>query len=296
MVPARVHASLLGLTVGDAFGETFFFADCDERVQHRRIAPRVPGPRHWTDDTAMALGIVEVLEHHGRIDQEELARVFARNYAADPRRGYGGTAHSILREIGEGVPWQKAAGDAFYGQGSMGNGAAMRVAPLGAWFAEDLSRVVSEALASAAPTHAHADGGAGAVAVAVATAVAATGGTVDHFWAAILDLTPEGETRRALVQARLLTPGCSVLHAISVVGNGRGVISSDTVPFVIWSAALAIERNDSFEEALWRTVEGLGDRDTTCAMVGGILGARLGADAIPAEWRDATESWPAWGR
>ena len=43
-------------------------------------------------------------------------------------------------------------------------------------------------------------------------------------------------------------------------------------------------------EALWHTVAGLGDRDTTCAIVGGIVGARVGVEGIPIEWRDKRES------
>ena len=103
-----------------------------------------------------------------------LAQVFARRYRREPRRGYGGTAHQILRAIGDGVHFATAAGQAFSCMGSMGNGAAMRVAPLGAYFAEDLAQVVAQARASAAVTHAHPDGQAGAIAVAVAAAGACT--------------------------------------------------------------------------------------------------------------------------
>ncbi len=46
----------------------------------------------------------------------------------------------------------------------------MRVAPLGAYFADDLPCLVTEARASAEITHAHPEGQAGAIAVAVAAA------------------------------------------------------------------------------------------------------------------------------
>lgn len=46
----------------------------------------------------------------------------------------------------------------FYGQGSYGNGAAMRVAPLGAYFADDLALATQQARLSAEVTHAHAEG------------------------------------------------------------------------------------------------------------------------------------------
>lgn len=55
--------------------------------------------------------------------------------------------------------------------GSMGNGAAMRVAPIGAYFADDLDKVLSHARASAEVTHGHREGIAGAMATAVASAL-----------------------------------------------------------------------------------------------------------------------------
>jgi len=60
----------------------------------------------------------------------------------------------------------------FRGQGSFGNGSAMRVAPLGAYFADDPERITEQASLSSIPTHSHPEAVAGAVAVAVATGLA----------------------------------------------------------------------------------------------------------------------------
>lgn len=111
-----------------------------------------------------------MLNESGRIEQDALARLFGVRYRKDPRRGYGGTAHDILQKIHLGLPWREVSAEVFGGGGSMGNGAAMRVAPLGAWFADDLKRVASEARASAEVTHFHPEGQAGAIAIAVASA------------------------------------------------------------------------------------------------------------------------------
>lgn len=56
--------SLLGLAVGDACGETMFGPpqEVGRRVAKRLISTRRPW--RWTDDTAMALSIVEVLGRH----------------------------------------------------------------------------------------------------------------------------------------------------------------------------------------------------------------------------------------
>ena len=74
--------------------------------------------------------------------------------------------------------------------------------------------------------------------------------------------------------------------AASILGNGSQVTAADTVPFTIWCAARHL---GDFEEALWQTVSVLGDRDTTCAIVGGIVILSEGGDAIPPVWFESRE-------
>lgn len=61
--------------------------------------------------------------------------------------------HGLLDSIRQGH-WRGEARSLFGGQGSFGNGSAMRVAPLGAYFADDLDMVVEQAERSAVTTHA----------------------------------------------------------------------------------------------------------------------------------------------
>ena len=68
-------------------------------------------------------------------------------------------------------------------------------------------------------------------------------------------------------------------------------LAPDTVPFTLWCAARHL---DDFEAAMWTTVSGLGDRDTTCAIVGGIVALYVGAAGIPQEWQQARESLTTW--
>jgi ADP-ribosylglycohydrolase len=163
-------ASLEGLTIGDQFGQLFL----SPGDHTRRIEQRLLPPDEWmfTDDTVMTLGVCEQLLQNGCIDQDQLIAIFIRNHNADPLRGYGATARRILREIEAGGPWREVSTAVFGGMGSLGNGAAMRVAPLGGYFSADLDRVKHQANLSAEVTHAHIDGKAGAVAVAVAAALA----------------------------------------------------------------------------------------------------------------------------
>ncbi|MCP2274630.1 ADP-ribosylglycohydrolase [Nocardia amikacinitolerans] len=77
-------------------------------------------------------------------------------------------------------------------------------------------------------------------------------------------------------------------EAARALGNGRDVSAPDTVPYCLWIAA----RFDDFAEACWATASAGGDVDTTCAIVGGILGARDAA--IPDEWVRRCEELPEW--
>jgi ADP-ribosylglycohydrolase len=164
---ARALVSLDGLSVGDAFGERFFLhPDVAQLIIGERGLPEPPW--RYTDDTQMALSIVEILRTRGEIDQTFLAKRFGERY--DPSRGYGPAMHRILMGINDGEDWRTVAASAFSGQGSFGNGGAMRVAPLGAYFADDLEMVHSQAVLTAEVTHAHPEGIVGAVAVALVAA------------------------------------------------------------------------------------------------------------------------------
>jgi ADP-ribosylglycohydrolase len=168
----------------------------------------------------------------------------------------------------------------------------MRVAPVGAYFADDLGRVVEEARASAEPTHAHPEAKAGAVAVAVAAAVAVRMGQASlerdprMLFGESLRCTPDGETRRGIEVASRISLDCDVRTVVSAVGNDSRVIAQDTVPLCLWCAARHL---DNYEAAMWTTVTALGDRDTTCAIVGGIVALSVGLDGIPEPWRHARE-------
>jgi ADP-ribosylglycohydrolase len=292
----RARLSLDGLSVGDAFGERFFGAPAVvEKLIAERAVPKAPW--RWTDDTAMALAVVEILRRYRGIDRDALAALFAQNFIREPDRGYGRGARDILTQIHQGAPWADAAGGAFDGKGSLGNGSAMRAPPLGAFFADQPDEVVVDhAARSAEPTHAHSEGAAGAIAVALAAAWAARQQHPPKPSPALLEFalekTPESQVRAGLRQALELARNpfpINVVEAAGLLGTGQNVSCMDTVPFCLWAAA---RHCDSYVEALWTTVAGLGDRDTTCAIVGGIVALSAGPGSIPAAWLSAREALP----
>src|SRR5436305_1915941 len=131
---ALARESLAGLSVGDALGAQHFVAPVD-------ITDPPPGPWPWTDDTEEACCLVATLGE-GDFDRDAFAARLGRHH--DPHRGYGPGAVVLLRAIRDGLPWPIAAAAAFDGQGSAGNGAAMRAAPLGAWHADSPARAAAQ--------------------------------------------------------------------------------------------------------------------------------------------------------
>ncbi|SFW46629.1 ADP-ribosylglycohydrolase family protein [Amycolatopsis australiensis] len=271
-------ASLAGLAAGDAFGAQILLPGDHPDVVGRRLPP---APWAWTDDTEMACSVFAVLRRHGVIDQDALAASFAAHM--DPARGYGSGAEWRLNQIRAGQPWR--AVNVTNGRGSWGNGAAMRVAPLGAWFCDDLPQALRQAELSAEITHAHFEGVAGAVAVAAAAALRASSPSGDLL-RGVIPLVPPGWVRSGLEKALQVT---DPREAAAALGTGREIAAHDTVPLALWIAA---RYRDSFADALWTVAQLAEDVDTVGAIVGGVLAA--GGTPAPPDWLAATEPLPDW--
>jgi len=295
---ARVRLALDGLSVGDAFGGQFFIpANATHAEAGRDPLPDPPGVWHYTDDTVMALSVVEVLDRHGRIDQDELAAGFARRFRAEPFRGYGPGAFQLLSAIGGGADWRGASRNLFGGMGSFGNGSAMRVAPVGAYFADDPVEAAGHARLASGVTHAHPEGVAGGVAVAAAAAYAwRHRGRGDDpavrrgLFDAVLAHTPDGDTRFGIAHASAIDLDLSVTAAARLLGNGSRVTCMDTVPFCVWVMA---RHFGDYPAAMHAVVRAGGDVDTTGAIVGGVVALAVGEAGIPADWLTSREDLPA---
>ncbi|MFE0102651.1 ADP-ribosylglycohydrolase family protein [Streptomyces sp. NPDC059009] len=284
----RALASLRGLAVGDALGSQFFVPAHYPLLKRRELPP---GPWPWTDDTEMASSVLAVLVRYGRIDQDALALSFAEYQHTD--RGYGPAVDRLLGQIREGGDWRELASALFKGQGSWGNGAAMRIAPLGAWYAHDPEQATHQAEISAYPTHQHREAVVGAMAVAAAAALAADPAGPPSATAlldGVIALVPRSAVGAGLRRARDMLDYADAATVAAVLGCGRRTTAHDTVPFALWSAARGL---GSFEQAIWDTARVGGDMDTTCAIVGGVVAAGAGG-APPQEWLDHTEPLPDW--
>ena len=290
--------SLLGVSIGDAFGESFF-GEQAEMLKHIHYQTMPLTSWEFTDDTVMAIAVFEQLEQPAcpqtglKINQDNLAQAFSKKHDLDPNRGYGATARRVLRAIGEGKYWKPVAESVFEGMGSMGNGAAMRVSSIGAYFYDDIKEVERLANLSAEITHTHIEGKAGAIAVAVATAMNTQAFIQQQniepntFINAVAEILPECDLKYKIKKAATIPLNYHIETLKSILGNGTKIQAGDTVPFCIWCAAHHL--ND-FETALWKAVSILGDRDTICAIVGGITIMGTPIENIPNTWLTSVEN------
>ena len=274
----RARGALVGTFVGDALGMPYEGSLPQQPPRPFEMVEARLGRGTYTDDTQMMIALGESLVACGRIEPEHLARAFLEAY--DPRRGYGAGTVEVLSRWRSGEPVDAAA-KRLSGGGSFGNGAAMRIAPIGVMFAGDAKRLVREAEASARLTHAHPLGVDAAVAQAAAVGAAMHG--TDPLAAARGVVRTEELGERLSQAARLVETDISPAEAAEVLGNSSA--GPESVPTAIYAAA----GHSGFEEAVTFAVSCGGDADTIGAMTGAIAGARYGAEAIPSRWLDALE-------
>lgn len=284
--------SLTGISIGDAFGESFFGEESLMKTDiHQRILPKVS--LDFTDDTIMSIAIFKSLEKFGEINQNFLAEEFTKNYYLDINRGYGPSMHQYFRAIKSGENWKEVSYSKFEGQGSMGNGGAMRASVIGAYFYDDLDKLKKNAELSCEVTHSNKEAIEGTKAIALAAAFAVheklgiTTFIQEEFIQKIQNELEDSDMKSKLNKVLYLDGNPSIELLVKTLGNGINMTAQDTVPIVIWM--LSRYRNH-FEECLWNTVSALGDRDTTCAMAGGISILCCDENTIP-DWTKNVENW-----
>ena len=283
---ARIRGSLLGHALGDALGAPF------EGRKPETIQARYPTPGRmlfdppserlrYTDDAQMAIAVAEVLVGEEDPTAEDYAASYLENY--EVWRGYGGGAKRTLAALADGAAVDEAARIAFP-DGSYGNGAAMRVGAVGLRFAHDRVRLLEQAQRSALPTHCHPIGIDGAVLIAAGTAFALRTADApfdrDALWSELGGLAVSREFEARLSEARKVTePG-------QLPSLGTGIAAHDSA---VTALALLALFPDDYPAAVSHAVGMGGDCDTIAAMAGGLVGARVGADALPEIWLERLE-------
>lgn len=270
---------MVGTAVGDCLGRPVegHRHVSDTYIEQVLISP----PRLiYTDDTAMTISLAESLLACDGFSGSDMAQRFARDYRDEPHRGYGRNIVGVFEKVGRGVPWDEAALRQFGGEGSYGNGAAMRVSPVALWTFPDLHVAVELAEATAKVTHTHPIGVEGAVVQAVATLHALRDDFDPDSLVSELDsLIHTDEFRAKLDSLASCLERDDDERARLHLGNW--VAAHNSVVTALYCFLLST----SFEDAIIRALRMGGDTDTIAAMTGALAGARYGLEQIPEAWQ-----------
>jgi ADP-ribosylglycohydrolase len=242
-------------------------------------------PGQITDDGELTMSLLGALAEGGP-PRAAAARAYASWVASRPFDIGNTTASSLgcLRH----PRWGTRLRDALLGgrdegadaaselcMDSKANGSLMRATPLGVWGAsrtdEEAARAAADDARLSHPNPACVDAGAAYV-VAIASLVRAP-----------------GDVARAIDAASRFARG-EVREWLDDALAGRAPPCEPMIGFVriaFTHAFLHLARGSSYEEALRATLAGGGDTDTNACIVGGLVGARCGADAIPRAMREA---------
>ncbi|MEX0657671.1 MAG: ADP-ribosylglycohydrolase family protein [Egibacteraceae bacterium] len=284
----RFRGCLLGVAAGDALGAPFEgLSQVDADAVARWVAS--PAPLRWTDDTHMTLGVARSLLDCKGVDGPRLAAELARTHDAEPWRGYGAGPPQVFAALAQGAAWDAPAAQLFGGGGSFGNGAAMRVAPVGLVAHRAPDTLAAWARTSARVTHAHELGQQAAVLQAAAVGWLVTAEPAGRDPAGVLDhlgtLAPDGVFRERLDRVAGLTSSASMRTVVAELGNG--ITGLEAVPAALHAF---LRQPRSLPDAVTYAVRLGGDTDTIASMTGALAGAFLGEAAVPPAWRDRLEA------
>ncbi len=281
LLESRFAGCMIGSAIGDALGVSIAISQ-PEALESDRI--RFHG--RWTDDTHMMIGLAESLIKNKGFDGKHMAWTFVQNWEKEPWRGYGPGPPNVFRMMKSGVPWNKAANQLYGGGGSYGNGAAMRVAPVGLLYYDNPARIREVACNTAEITHTHQLGKEGAAIQAYAVALAMQTENLEpkKFLQRIIAFSEDKIFTEKLKKAAGLLSTENKGTISQSLGNT--VEAFNSVPTAIYCFA----RNPSnHTEAVLYAASLGGDIDTIGAMTGAIAGAHLGERGLSTSWKKKLE-------
>ena len=327
---SSLKGALLGCATGDALGfvvEGFSEAVCHDYVNQIVLPQIIPINKRlpqftfgqYSDDTQLSREFLiavkqsEGLSSHNKQPHHDMvAAIYAQRIAAlfQPNAylivGYGGQTESGALAIRQGVSHRHSGSSGISGSSGNGNGSAMRSAIIGVatdcWKIEE---VVSLTRTLSAITHASPRTMDGAVIIALAARQAVRSNDwntlelltllKDHVeepvWLLALDLLSELAQNASYAEARrkIMEFAASVGDSSWPTGIGHGVIQT-----VMWSLYSVHRYPDDWRMAVALAIRVGGDVDSTAAIVGAIVGARLCESNIPTIWRDELHDRDLW--
>jgi len=285
-IKGKFLGSILGSVIGDSWGARY------EGSYHGSIRVedfQMIGGR-YTDDSEMMRGVIEsICANKGEFNGSDMAETFVRNF--DHTRGYGPGTISVLMKIKDGEPWDEPAKEAFYGEGSLGNGAAMRICPVGLLYHSNQKKLIEITDKISMITHSHPLGRQGAILQACAVAIAVESDPrnfepydfIEQLRTLPQKLSPVYRKKLEKIETYLNSPPPTDKIVKEL---GVNVTAPDSVPIAIYNF---LNNPSNFYEVLHSSISCGGDTDTIACMSGAISGAFLGIREIPKNWIDIVE-------
>lgn len=289
----RAIGAVLASAAGDALGSQYEFGPAldDTVTPEFGVGQFGHGIGEWTDDTSMAVPILDVLARGDRLDDAASREEIVGRWIgwAQTAKDVGAQTRAVLARIPQ--PFAEAdvlaAARAEHDRAgrSGGNGALMRTGPLALGY---LDRPAAELAAAAEAisklTHWEQDSASACVLWSAAIRHAVLTGELDV--RGQLALLPEADAARwgGLID-EALAPGA---HPRDFMAQNGWVVRA------FQGALAAIAGASSLVDALERAVRGGADTDTVAAIAGSLGGAMWGASALPAEWVRVLHGWPGY--
>jgi poly(ADP-ribose) glycohydrolase ARH3 len=272
---------ITGTAIGDSLGNRREGSDGSR--ENADLAPR------YTEDTVMTIGVAESLIEHPGFHYWHMTERLLKNYEQEPWRRYGNTVSRVFRLMRNGRLGFGMLDRGIFPDGSYGNGAAVRVGPVGLLFHDDPRLIRDMAYHCADITHSHelAREGAAVQACAVALAVLADPEDIrrTEFLGALRMFTRPGSYQEKLKTiVRFLEKKPARQEVIEGLGNISAALHS--VPTAIYSFLAGAD----FAGAVNLAMSLGGDADAIGAMTGAIAGACYGIEGIPSQWRETVEN------
>jgi len=180
---------------------------------------------------------------------------------------------------------------------SAGNGPAMRSAILGVCFADSDALLVMHNSAATTITHRDPKAEIGALAIALAARASMRGDSTAAYLEELRrfakPFAAAGDELVGLAERAAASAAAGEdTHAFAATfgcANGVTGYMYHSVPAVLHAW---FRHPDDFAAAVMSVIRCGGDTDTTAAMVGAIVGARVGREGIPAAWLEGIVDWP----
>ncbi len=282
----RFEGCLVGLAVGDALGYQVEFKRLGEILELFPDGLTFPQDGKYSDDTQMSICVAEALiAGGGNTDKfmEALSACFVSWYKAqeDPEvnRAPGNTCMAACERLTFGTPWHESGMP-----DGMGSGTAMRSAPIGLYYMDDITSCVEFGIASSQITHKHTSALCAGVGTALLTNMAMNMVPVG-VWANELTTVTTGIDAdfkehidlAAQLAARRAPPSI----ALSRKFLGEAWIGYEATASALYCCMM---EPNNFERAVRMAATTNGDSDTIACIVGAWMGARHGIAGIPEEW------------